>query len=81
MQSSGIQMYSRSSQTKFDAESRTKSYAALQEMPLIAMKLGPRPVESLQAMVRYGLNDIEIADYYAMSPSSVRRLRALFGIA
>ena len=42
-------------------------------------KLGPYPERSLAAMVAYGLNDTEIARYYSISPSSVRRLRLVFG--
>ena len=43
-------------------------------------RLGPHPKRSLAAMVAYGLNDSEIARYYSISPSSVRRLRLVFRV-
>ncbi|WP_343079692.1 hypothetical protein [Ostreiculturibacter nitratireducens] len=38
-------------------------------------KLGPMPGASLRAMDAYGLSDREIAHYYGLTPSTVRRLR------
>lgn len=43
-------------------------------------KLGPHPDRSLVAMVAYGLNDADIANYYSISEPSVRRLRTVYGI-
>ena len=41
----------------------------------IIEKLGPLPGESLRAMTGYGMNDREIARYYGLTKSTVKRLR------
>lgn len=46
----------------------------------LSAKLGHDPVGALYAMRDYGLSDREIATYYEMTPSTVRRLARLFDI-
>lgn len=46
----------------------------------ISGKLGHDPVGALHAMREYGLSDREIATYYEVTPSTVRRLTRLFNI-
>lgn len=46
----------------------------------ISCKLGHDPGGALYAMREYGLSDREIATYYAITPSTVRRLTRLFNI-
>ncbi|WP_306152702.1 helix-turn-helix domain-containing protein [Roseovarius sp. MMSF_3281] len=41
----------------------------------ITEKLGPCPGEALRAMAAYGMNDREIARYYGLTRSTVKRLR------
>jgi len=42
---------------------------------LLRRKLGRFPSKSLRAMLDYGLSDAEIGRYFAVTPSSVGRLR------
>ena len=46
----------------------------------ISAKLGHDPAGALYAMREYGLSDREIATYYEVTPSTVRRLTRLFNI-
>lgn len=46
----------------------------------ISEKLGDDPSGMLHAMREYGLTDREVARYYGITPSSVRRLEHYFGI-
>ena len=41
----------------------------------ILNKFGPLPGEALCAMAGYGMNDSEIARYYGVTKSTVKRLR------
>ena len=41
---------------------------------VIQLKLGPEPASSLEAMIGYGLDEVDIARYYGVTPSTIRRL-------
>ncbi|MCZ0813928.1 hypothetical protein N5A93_17000 [Roseovarius sp. EGI FJ00037] len=47
----------------------------------IIHKLGPLPGEALSAMRGYGLDDAEIAAYYGVTLSTLRRLRISLPVA
>lgn len=47
---------------------------ALRQHRLILRKLGPTPARALAAMKDYGLTDTEIARYYGVTPSTLRRI-------
>ncbi|HDR29805.1 hypothetical protein [Rhodovulum sp.] len=49
--------------------------ACLDDHALILGKLGPMPDATLRAMTGYGLSDQEMARYFGMTPSSLRRLK------
>lgn len=44
-------------------------------------RLGPFPVQSLRAMVDYGLNDYEIGRYFDLPPWNTTSLRKMLGSA
>ncbi|MCZ0813772.1 MAG: hypothetical protein ACQEVT_13130 [Pseudomonadota bacterium] len=46
----------------------------------IAGKLGHEPETALRAMRDFGLCDREIARYYEVTPSTIRRLERYYGI-
>jgi hypothetical protein len=46
----------------------------------IIKKLGPFPGDALSAMAGYGMNDQEIARYYGVTKSTVKRLRRILPV-
>ena len=52
----------------------------LRNCKMIRRKLGPAPVESLEALYGYGLSDREVGRYFGITPSSVRRLNRTLDI-
>lgn len=46
----------------------------------IIEKLGPCPGDALSAMAGYGMNDREIARYYGLTRSTVKRLRRILPV-
>ncbi|MGC9418462.1 MAG: hypothetical protein ACP5EN_05750 [Rhodovulum sp.] len=59
---------------------RTPCRASLEGHRLIRGKLGPVPDASLRAMAGYGLSDHEMARYFGVTPSSLRRLKRSLNI-
>ncbi len=56
-------------------ETLTKPLFPAKRHARITEKLGPCPGEALRAMAGYGMNDREIASYYGLTRSTVKRLR------
>ncbi|GAA0285013.1 antitoxin Xre-like helix-turn-helix domain-containing protein [Rhodovulum strictum] len=55
--------------------------ACLDDHELILGKLGPVPGEALRAMSGYGLSDQEMARYFGVTPSSLRRLKRSLNVS
>ena len=51
------------------------------EAKRVAEALGPMPRETLNAMVDYGLSDVEISRYFKLGTDTVTSLRQHFGHA
>lgn len=58
-----------------DRRSRAPCRACLDDHDLIRAKLGPMPDAALRAMAGYGLSEQEVARYFGVTPSSLRRLK------
>ena len=46
----------------------------------VSDRLGPRPRDSLAALVSYGMTDAEIAEYHGLPRETVTHLRLLYDI-
>ncbi|TCO73034.1 antitoxin Xre-like helix-turn-helix domain-containing protein [Rhodovulum euryhalinum] len=55
--------------------------ACLDDHELILGKLGPMPDAALRAMAGYGLSDQEMARYFGVTPSSLRRLKRSLNVS
>ncbi|TCP42439.1 antitoxin Xre-like helix-turn-helix domain-containing protein [Rhodovulum marinum] len=63
-----------------DLRARTVCRACLEGHRLIRGKLGPVPDAALRAMAGYGLSDHEMARYFGVTPSSLRRIKRSLNI-
>ncbi|SIO05031.1 hypothetical protein SAMN05444722_0238 [Rhodovulum sp. ES.010] len=67
--------------TTEDHTSRAMCRTASGARKLIRGKLGPAPGATLQAMSGYGLSESDLARYFGVTPSSIRRLKRSLNVS
>lgn len=75
-----VQMERRPRPASPTAKSCVRRELTTGQLRLVQLKLGPEPASSLEAMIGYGLDDTDLAIYYGVTVSTIRRLKHFFGL-